>query len=47
MADTSELSTILGFLNHLSIDDLKDVLNDDNKFEEITKDPSNKVIFYS
>lgn len=49
MAENTALSATLGLLSHLSIDELKEVLNDDNKFEAMTKDAnkSAKVIGYT
>ena len=43
MAENNALSATLGLLAHLSIDELKEVLNDDSKFEAITKD-ANKTV---
>lgn len=45
MAENNALSATLGLLTHLSIDELKEVLNDDNKFEAMTKD-ANKTVSY-
>lgn len=38
MAENKALMSTLGLLTHLSIDELKEVLNDNDKFENITKD---------
>lgn len=49
MAENNALSATLGLLTHLSIDELKEVLNDDNKFEAMTKDANKtaKVMGYT
>lgn len=46
MADNNALSSTLGLLTHLSIDELKEVLNDNDKFEAVTKD-ANKAVSLS
>ncbi len=38
MAENNALSSTLGLLTHLSIDELKEVLNDDMKFDNLTTD---------
>lgn len=43
MADNSALTSTLGLLSHLSIDELKEVLNDNDKFDAITKDAHKSV----
>lgn len=42
----SILSSTLGLLAHLSIDELKEVLNDHEKFENITKEAKISVSYY-
>lgn len=46
MADSNALSSTLGLLAHLSIDELKQVLNDSDKFENVTKDANINVSFF-
>lgn len=45
MTDNCALSSTLGLLAHLSIDELKEVLNDDDRFENMTRD-ANIVVCY-
>lgn len=45
MAENCALSSAVGLLAHLSIDELKDVLNDDDKFDNITKDANIAVSY--
>lgn len=46
MAENSALISTLGLLEHLSIEELKEVLHNDEKFENITKDANLTVSFY-